>query len=181
MVTVTKRSKPAAPESKAPERRFSGRETIGTLMRVTLAKLREAVQKRLSAEGIPWSCWPFLRVLWDKDGITQRELTSLVGMRQPTTVSALQSMEKLGLVTLERETEDRRKLRIHLTKHGWSLKSKLLPDIVALNDQVALKGFSERDITQFRRFLNEIYANLTEQESATRQLPAAPGRSRRGR
>jgi DNA-binding MarR family transcriptional regulator len=101
-------------------------------------------------------------------------------MRQPTTVSALQSMEKLGLVTLERETEDRRKLKIHLTAHGRSLKAKLLPDIVSLNDDVALKGFSERDIVQFRRFLNEMYANLSDHEAVTREPPAPSGRSRRG-
>lgn len=142
------------------------KQVIGTLMRITLAKLREAVKARLAVDGVPWGAWYFLRALWEEDGITQRELTALVGMKQPTTASVLRMMERIGLVRIERESEDRRKLRIYLTAKAQALKQKLLPDIVALNDDVALKGFTPRESEEFRRFLLRMQENLFEVHSS---------------
>jgi DNA-binding MarR family transcriptional regulator len=146
--------------------------TIGTIMRLTLAKLRDELRKRLVVEGIPWSVWYFLRALWDDDELTQRELTARVGMRQPTTVSALQTMEHLGLVTLRRDAEDRRKLRICLTDKGRRLKEKLLPDVIALNDDVALKDFSDKETAEFRRLLLKMSRNLAEFSRGRHQKPS---------
>src|SRR3546814_4155790 len=61
--------------------------------------------------------WRFLRQLWREDGITQRELSERVGMREPTTVVALKGLEKAGFITRKKTAEDRRKTFIHLTPH----------------------------------------------------------------
>jgi len=45
--------------------------------------------------------WYFLRALWERDGVNQRELTNSVGIMQPTTVMALRSMQSRGLVRME--------------------------------------------------------------------------------
>src|SRR3546814_13516817 len=62
--------------------------------------------------------WRFLRQLWREDGITQRELSERVGMREPTTVVALKGLEKAGFTTRKKTAEDRRKTFIHLTPHA---------------------------------------------------------------
>src|SRR3546814_12889571 len=67
--------------------------------------------------------WRFLRQLWREDGITQRELSERVGMREPTTVVALKGLEKAGLITRTKTTDDRRKTFIHLTPHAKKLES----------------------------------------------------------
>lgn len=58
-------------------------------------------------------------------------------------------MQKLGLVRIEQQENDRRKLCILLTEEGRRLENRLLPDIQILNDEVALKGFSHKNACQY--------------------------------
>ena len=57
-----------------------------------------ALERRTLEHGVSAGQWRFLRQLWLEDGITQRELSARVGMREPTTVVALKSLEAAGLV-----------------------------------------------------------------------------------
>lgn len=147
----------AAPAAVIPEDR-----PIGTLMRLTLAKLRERLRDRLAAEGLPWGIWLFIRTLWEEDELTQRDLTTKVGLRQPTTVVAVRSMERLGLVRLKRDEQDRRKVYICLTDKGKKLRDKLLPDVANLNNKVALRGFTAKESEELKRLLTKMHGNLSD-------------------
>src|SRR5581483_3198317 len=57
-----------------------------------------ALQARLAAHGVTFGHWTFLRILWERDGLTQRELSEQAGVMEPTTFSALKAMERLGYV-----------------------------------------------------------------------------------
>ena len=52
------------------------------------------LERRIAPYGVTRGQWYFLRVLWEEDGLSQRELSARVGMMEPTTVIALHSMEK---------------------------------------------------------------------------------------
>src|SRR5258708_40124580 len=64
---------------------------------VTRAFVR-ALQARLAQHGVTFGHWTFLRVLWETDGLTQRELSDQAGVMEPTTFAAIKAMEKLGYV-----------------------------------------------------------------------------------
>ena len=53
---------------------------------------------RLAEHGVSFGHWTFLRILWEGDGLTQRELSEQAGVMEPTTFSALKTMERLGYV-----------------------------------------------------------------------------------
>jgi len=55
-----------------------------------------ALQLRLAQHGVSFGHWAFLRILWDNDGLTQRELSVRAGVREPTTFAALGAMEAQG-------------------------------------------------------------------------------------
>ena len=55
-----------------------------------------ALQARLAAHGVTFGHWTFLRILWEGDGLTQRELSDEAGVMEPTTFAALKAMERLG-------------------------------------------------------------------------------------
>src|SRR5213078_1193640 len=57
-----------------------------------------APQGRLAGHGVPFGHWTFLRVLWERDGLTQRELSDEAGVMEPTTFAALRAMEELGYI-----------------------------------------------------------------------------------
>ena len=71
--------------------------------------------------------WYFLRVLWEEEGLTQRELSNRVGTMEPTTLEAIRSMEAIGLVRRERDLKDGRKRLVYLTEKGAALEKVLLP------------------------------------------------------
>ena len=115
----------------APLRRhsidFSLGGSLGYLVRDANRAFQRLLERRISPHGVTRGQWYFLRVLWTRDGVSQRELSESVGMMEPTTVIALQSMEKAGLVRRERSAEDKRKAQVWLTPKAKKLKAQLLP------------------------------------------------------
>src|SRR3546814_2331421 len=92
--------------------------SIGYLARVVFRSFSRLLERRTLTHDVSAGQWRFLRQLWREDGITQRELSERVGMREPTTVVALKGLEKAGLITRKKTTDDRRKTFIHLTPHA---------------------------------------------------------------
>ena len=103
--------------------------------------------------------WYFLRVLWTKDGVSQRELSESVGMMEPTTVIAVQSMEKAGLVRRERSAEDKRKAQVWLTPKAKKLKARLLPIARHITMQ-AREGVTLAEFELFRDVILRMTRNL---------------------
>ncbi len=133
--------------------------SIGYLARINFRAFSKALEKLTAPHGVSAGQWRFLRVLWEQDNITQRELSDRVGVKEATTVRAVQNLEQTGLVTRSPCTEDRRKVNIKLTRRAKGLRDKLIPNVVAVNEQ-ALEGVSERDIETTRRVLAQTYRNL---------------------
>jgi DNA-binding MarR family transcriptional regulator len=129
---------------------------------VTRALLR-ALQMRLVEHSVSIGHWTFLRILWEADGITQRELSEQAGVMEPTTFSALNAMEKLGYVTRRQLPDSRKKIYIFLTPKGRSLKAKLVPLAQEVND-VAVQGIPPADVAATRRTLLAVLQNLAEDE-----------------
>src|SRR5205823_11242484 len=61
-----------------------------------------ALQMRLAAHKVSFGHWTFLRILWEGDGLTQRELSDEAGVQEPTTFAALKAMQRLGYVARRR-------------------------------------------------------------------------------
>src|SRR5581483_6634263 len=81
-------------------------DSIAYLLRNGYRVFARALQERIQAEGIPIGSWPFLRHLWQQDGITQKELTQAVGLLQPNTNAALKQLARRGWVTQTHDSED---------------------------------------------------------------------------
>ena len=141
-------------------------ESIGLLMRIGLRGLRAAFKAVLARHKIEWSAWYYLRVLWEADGISQRELTQRVGAMQPNTVSTLRTMEKAGLVRIERPESDRRSTKVWLTPKARRLMQRVLPEIRAARDWLAFDGFTDREEAEFKRLLNKLCDNVTREPGA---------------
>ena len=60
-----------------------------------------ALQTRLTAHAVSFGHWTILRVLWEEDGLIQRDLSARAGVMEPTTHTAIQAMMKLGYVRRE--------------------------------------------------------------------------------
>ena len=82
-----------------------------------------------------------------------------VGMMEPTTVTALNSMERRGLVERVRNPHDRRKVNIYLTPKGRSLREVLLPCAAEVSD-LATRGIDPSDLALAIDLLHRMIVNL---------------------
>jgi DNA-binding MarR family transcriptional regulator len=139
--------------------------SIGYLTRITFRAFSRHLERRTLPHGVSSGQWPFLRALWNEEGLTQRELSRRVAMREPTTVTALNVLEKSGLVKRVPSTEDNRKIHIFLTAKGRKLRDKLIPFVADVN-KIASVGLSEKDIEILRRVLLQMSDNLSKEEAA---------------
>lgn len=135
--------------------------SLGYLTRIAFRSISRDLERLTLPHGVTAGQWRFLRALWQRDGITQRELSRAVVMREPTTVIALKGMEKAGLVRRESCPDDRRRSLVFLTQRARDLQAELLPHIVAVNEQATI-GMTDAEIAQLKVLLRRVCANLAE-------------------
>jgi MarR family transcriptional regulator, organic hydroperoxide resistance regulator len=148
-------------KTKSPRRAvdFPPRLSSGYLVRDAHRAFQRLLERRIAPYGVTRGQWYFLRVLWSTDGLSQRELSTRVGMMEPTTVIALRSMEKAGLIRRVRSGDDRRKVRVLLTTKAKRLRNELL-DVARIITDEAEESISARDLASFRRVIARMTANL---------------------
>jgi MarR family transcriptional regulator, organic hydroperoxide resistance regulator len=135
-------------------------ERIAHLTKEAWRGFVRTLSARLAEHGVSFGHWTFLRILWQRDGLTQRELSNEAGVMEPTTGAAIRAMEKLGYVTREQRSKNRKNVYVHLTAKGRALKVKLVPLAEEVNE-AGLRGVSAADRTATRRTLIAVIDNLT--------------------
>ena len=134
-------------------------ESAGYLVRDAHRAFQRLLEKRITAHGITRGQWYFLRVLWNEGGLSQRELSSRVGMMEPTTVIALRSMERAGLIRRSRSADDKRVTKVWLTARARRMRSAMLALARAINEEACV-GVNREEFDTFRRAISRMTENL---------------------
>ncbi|MBI2768015.1 MAG: helix-turn-helix domain-containing protein [Burkholderiales bacterium] len=148
-------------------------ERMAHLVKDAARSFLRSLQARLASEGVSIGHWTFLRILWDKDGLTQRELSYEAGVMEPTTVIAVRAMEALGYVTRERRGDNRKSYYVFLTPKGRKLQAKLVPFAEEVNAR-ALTGVAEDYVTITRHSLRAMLKNLASDPVLAAQVEEFP-------
>lgn len=152
-----------------PEYYTDPENSIGYLARIVFRSFSRLLEQGTLSEGVSAGQWRFLRQLWRQDGITQRELSERVGMREPTTVVALNGLEKAGLITRKKAGEDRRKTFIFLTPHGKRLELILAPMNAEIHE-VATSGMSNEEVELLQKLMRRVIVNLADETAKLSRL-----------
>lgn len=139
-------------------------DRMAHLVKDATRALVKALQRRLAVHGVSFGHWGFLRILWETDGLTQRDLSREAGVMEPTTFAALKAMEARGYIARRRLAGNRRKVHIFLTAKGRALKRALVPLAEEVN-RVAVRGVRAADTTATRRTLLSVLENLARDEA----------------
>lgn len=175
-----KKSNPAPlkPETEGVLRRWQEvgfDDRLAHLVKDATRSLVRALQVRLIEHGVSFGQWTFLRILWQSDGLTQRALSELAGVMEPTTYSALLALEKLGYITRRQLADNKKNSYVFLTPQGRALQEKLVPLAVEVN-AISVQGLKESEIKTTRKVLLAIIENLARDESAStnseRRMPS---------
>jgi DNA-binding MarR family transcriptional regulator len=184
---VTKRKKAAdvAPRETAEMLRHwhdaVPNDRLAHLVKDATRSLVRALQMRLAEHEVSFGHWTFLRILWETDGLTQRELSTQAGVMEPTTFAAVKAMETLGYVERQQMPDNKKNVHVFLTPAGRALKKRLVPLAEEVNE-ISVAGLSERDILTARKVLLAVIENLAEDESgSTNPLRRVPSTREIGR
>ena len=155
-------------------------DRLAHLVKDATRALVRALQMRLAAHKVSFGHWTFLRILWEGDGLTQRELSLEAGVMEPTTFSALKAMERLGYIRRKRG-DDRKKMHVFLTPKGRALRRSLVPLAEQVN-AIAARGVRKADITATRVVLLAIIENLARDEAGQdKRMPSTRALARVGK
>ncbi len=138
---------------------------------VARAQMR-ALQLRLGAHGVSFGHWTFLRILWIKDGLTQRELSELAGVMEPTTFSAMKAMEKMGFIERRQLPGNRKNMHVFLTPEGRALEAVLVPLAEEVN-HISVSGLHEKTVATVRKCLLTMIENLAADETVAAEPAVA--------
>jgi MarR family transcriptional regulator, organic hydroperoxide resistance regulator len=134
-------------------------DRLAHLVRDAARALVRSLSVRLAEHHVSFGHWSFLRVLWEGDGLTQRELSERAGVMEPTTFAAIKTMERLGYVIRRQHRGDKKKVFIYLTPRGRVLKNTLVPLAEEVN-RIAVKDVAPEDVAATRAVLLAMIENL---------------------
>ncbi|MFE4713923.1 MULTISPECIES: MarR family winged helix-turn-helix transcriptional regulator [Paenibacillus] len=132
---------------------------IGVVVQRAALKLNSYYQKVVNPFDITVEQWEILVVLWETEGITQKELAERLQKDQTNVARMLFKLEKKGFVHRVTHELDRRALRVYLTDKGREVEDEIMePSLEAYLKTV--EGLTEEEVETFRRVLAVMHNNV---------------------
>ncbi len=94
--------------------------------------------------------------------VFQKDISCRLRIRRSTATSMLQDMEKDGLIIREPVGNDLRLKKLVLTEKSMRYALMIREEFTLIEDSI-IRGFSEEDKLQLRKYLERIKENLTEE------------------
>lgn len=139
---------------------YSIEKAFGFIVYRTALRLKSALHRTFKDQGfdITPEQWGILRVLWEDEGLSQREIGDRLFKDKPNVTRMLDAMERKKLIL--RQPTDRRRYSIFLTKEGKKLQEELLPIVLEVQEK-AINALTKNDLKTLQNLLNQIYGNLS--------------------
>jgi len=148
---------------------LSPEHSFGYLMRDTTRLLLGIFQQRIGAHGITLTQNFILRELWEEDELTMGELAARVRIVEPSVATSVDALERQGIVTRVRSSEDRRRIHVRLTPAGQDLRLTLLRYAAEMNE-IALRGVGIAEGEIAKTVLRQVKDNLILHRLAQEEL-----------
>ncbi|PVA11039.1 MarR family transcriptional regulator [Pelagivirga sediminicola] len=124
---------------------------------------------RIKPLGLTTGTFPALLELWEKDGLTQKDLVARLDIEQATMANTLARMERDGLIVRRKDASDGRKQRVWLTERARGLQGPAIEAAIAENAD-ALSGLTEEERRQFVSLMRKVI-----ETSKPEETPHQPG------
>lgn len=138
-------------------------DRLAHLIRDVARTQQRALQQRLATHGVSFGHWTFLRILWVRDGLTQRELSEQAGVMEPTTFSAVKAMAEMGLIERRQLAGNRKNMHVFLTPAGRALEAKLVPLAEEVN-RISVRSLPDKTVALLRQSLLAMIENLADED-----------------
>ncbi len=137
------------------------------------ARIASSFTEVVRGYGITLPMWRVLAALNEKNGQRMSELAQRTLIDASTLSRVVDGMEARGLARRARDGADARSIVVAGTPPGRDLTAKIVP-LAHYYEQVALRGFGEREARLLKRMLIRLYSNMDalDAESAERDRKA---------
>jgi MarR family transcriptional regulator, transcriptional regulator for hemolysin len=133
---------------------------IGLHLSRVAKSVSTAFEAALAAAGGSLPAWLILLNLKLNQSANQRQLADAVGIREATLTHHLAGMERLGLITRERDPDNRRTQLLALTAEGEAMFIALREAAVAF-DRRLRRGLTAEQVAALAAGLDHLAANVT--------------------
>ncbi|WP_274651096.1 MarR family winged helix-turn-helix transcriptional regulator [Paenibacillus humicola] len=133
---------------------------IGFWLKKNYRNICNYLDQQLERHGITNSQLGVLIMLWEKEGLTQKEMVRVLGIQPASMTFLLRGLENKGLIIRKQDAADSRINRIFLTEKGFELKDPCL-DIVEKGERVLRTGFSQEEVAMMRMWMKKLDANFS--------------------
>jgi DNA-binding MarR family transcriptional regulator len=134
-------------------------DTLGFAIHRTAVRLRQMLGHRLRGFDLTPEQFGVLGRLWEREGLSQRELAELLFKDKPTITRMLDKLDDRGLTRRQPDPRDRRIYRVYLTADGKALEEPVLRAVRGARSQ-AYGGLSRAEQDRLKAELDLIFANL---------------------
>ncbi len=182
MMAARKRARHARETPRQAQRTDAAGETqhkLGMLLRSAYFALRRCSNAHCAALGANGDQFVLLKLLAEREGVTQQDLVLRGGYDATTTGSMLRLLERRGLVERKSDPRDGRAKRVHLTPQGRKLQIQLWSHAQRLREALE-SSVPTRQRTAFINTLNRIVQAM-EQTRAQYEMETSERSRRSGR
>lgn len=121
-------------------------------------------QPYLDKLGITYPQYLVLLVLWETDALPVNEIARRLILNTNTITPLLKRMEEQGIIVRAKSADDERKVMVHLTEKGWSMREDAVAIPVKLMEGLQSGDIALQDLLELRDKLNGLIAFILKNE-----------------
>ena len=138
---------------------FEKSNSAGFLANHMARLFAKGLQDRIVPIGIVVGQFPILLELWEKDGLTQKDLVAKLEIEQATIANTLNRMERDKLIRRTQHPSDARAQVIRLTDHAKGLRKQAYQAAEQQN-AAALSNLSEQEQRAFTKYMKIVINSM---------------------
>lgn len=142
-----------------PSQEFDRLRSAGYLANHMARLFAQRLHERIKPLGLAPAQFMTLLELWQRDGLTQRELVERLDVEQATMANTLARMERDGLIERRAHESDARARTVHLTRRARELRDPAQAAAREVNE-AALAGLSKDERERFVRSMQRAVEGL---------------------
>jgi DNA-binding MarR family transcriptional regulator len=131
-------------------------------LRAAYLSMHRMTNAHLSKHGVTADQFVCLSILFEKDGLTQKELVQSATSDPNTIRAMLVLLENQGFIARDVHPEDGRARMVKLTEKGRQMTELMIEDLGPVRDMMSA-GLSEVEADQLNRLLSKIPKSMAKQ------------------
>ncbi|WP_133407129.1 MarR family winged helix-turn-helix transcriptional regulator [Parashewanella tropica] len=130
-------------------------QSLGYLISHFNVELQKQMDLKLKRYQLDLKYWPILFALWEKEGITQTELSQRCDVANYTMTRFLDVLQEQGYIYRHQEQDNRRAFQVYLTDEAKALEQDVCTELERLYEQM-LSDLTPEEHDNFYHILRKV-------------------------